>query len=88
MSDAQGTDFVGSCAPCHGDIGTSFADKKYYINGNADLDGNGVAQGLQIEVEGLMEKLSSYLPHDPNDPTAVLINTPNYEGMAAYSSKS
>jgi hypothetical protein len=81
MSDESGKDFVEACASCHGDIGTSFADKKYYINGNADLDGNGVAEGLQIEVEGLMAKLSAVLPHDPNDPTTVLINTPNYENM-------
>jgi len=79
MSDESGNDFVGSCAPCHGNIGNSFADKKYYINGNADLDGNGVAEGLQHEVEGLMEKLSALLPHD-NDGN-VLINTPNAEDM-------
>jgi hypothetical protein len=64
MNDAEGNDHVESCAPCHGNIGNSFKDKKYYINGNADLDGNGTAEGLQLEVHGIMEQLSEFLPHD------------------------
>ena len=64
MNDAEGNDHVESCAPCHGNIGDSFKDKKYYINGNADLDGNGTAEGLQIEVHGILEQLSEFLPHD------------------------
>ncbi len=64
MNDAEGNDNVEACAPCHGNVGSSFKDKKYYINGNADLDGNGTAQGLQLEVHGLMEQLSTFLPHD------------------------
>ena len=39
---------------------------RYYINGNADLDGNGVAEGLQLEVHGLMTNLGNLLPHDAN----------------------
>lgn len=66
MNDAEGNDHVEACAPCHGNVGTTFKEKKYYINGNADLDGNGVAEGLQLEVHGLMEQLSEYLPHDEN----------------------
>ncbi len=62
MNDAEGNDFVEACAPCHGNIGSSFTDKKYYINGNADLDGNGVAEGLQLEVKGLLEQLALLLP--------------------------
>ena len=66
MNDAEGNDHLEACAPCHGDVGSSFKDKKYYINSNADLDGNGVAEGLQIEVYGLLEQLSEFLPHDEN----------------------
>ena len=69
MNDAEGNDFVESCSSgsqCHGNIGNSFKDKKMYINNNADLDGNGVAEGLQIEIHGLMEQLSEFLPHDEN----------------------
>ena len=82
MNDAEGNDFVESCSSgsaCHGDIGSSFKDKKYYVNGNADLDGNGVAEGLQIEIEGLMEELSSFLPHDEDG--NVLITDDNVEGI-------
>jgi hypothetical protein len=62
MNDVEGNDHVEACAPCHGNIGDSFKDKKYYINGNADLDGNGTAEGLQLEVHGLMEQLALLLP--------------------------
>jgi hypothetical protein len=80
MNDAEGKDFVEACVNCHGStVGTSFKDKKYYINGNADLDGNGIAEGLQIEVEGLMEQLSAFLPHDADG--NVLIHSSNVEGM-------
>jgi hypothetical protein len=64
MNDAEGNDFVESCAPCHGNIGTSFKDKKYYFNGVADHDGDGVAEGVQLEVQGLLEQLGELLPHD------------------------
>jgi len=57
----EGVDNVSACAPCHGDIGTDFGDKKYFINGNADHDGNGTAEGLQHEVEGMLEELALML---------------------------
>jgi hypothetical protein len=66
MNDAEGNDHVEACQPCHGNVGSSFKDKKYYVNGNADLDGDGVANGLQIEVHGLLENLAGLLPHDAN----------------------
>ncbi|MFZ2865317.1 MAG: T9SS type A sorting domain-containing protein [Ignavibacteriaceae bacterium] len=62
MVNALGQDNVSACVDCHGNIGTDFNQKKLYINGNADLDKNGVAEGLQIEVEGLMEQLAMLLP--------------------------
>ncbi len=62
MNDAEGNDHVEACAPCHGNVGPTFKDKKYYKNGNADHDGNGVAEGLQLEVHGLMTKLALLLP--------------------------
>ena len=43
-----------------------FSDKKYFVNGNADLDGDGVANGLQIEVQGLLDQLKGMLPQDAN----------------------
>jgi fibronectin type 3 domain-containing protein len=68
-------DNVAICSSCHGDVGNSFAEKPYYFNGNADHDGDGVEEGVQEEVLGLMEQLAAMLPHadttagyDPHDP--------------------
>jgi len=87
MNDTEGNDHVEACAPCHGNVGSSFKEKKFYINGNADLDGNGTAEGLQIEVKGLVEQLKELLPQNsegevevsPDDSTL----TPSIM-MAAY----
>ena len=73
MNDAEGKDHVEACEPCHGNVGTSFKDKKYYVNGNADLDGNGVAQGLQVEVHGLLEQLATFLPHDGSGNVSIVV---------------
>jgi hypothetical protein len=62
MVNALGEDNVAACEPCHGNFGTEFSDKKFYYNGNADLDGDGVAQGLQLEIQGLMDTLIAHLP--------------------------
>jgi len=64
MNDANGNDHVEACADCHGDVGATFAEKKYYINGNADLDNDGTAEGLQVEVKGLLAQLAELLPQD------------------------
>lgn len=62
MTSPDGIANVASCEPCHGNVGTTFADKKFYINGNADLDRNGVAEGLQDEIHGLLDQLAMLLP--------------------------
>jgi len=62
MTFPDGTDNVAACEPCHGSFGEEFSDKKFFYNGNADLDGDGVAQGLQLEIEGLMDSLIAHLP--------------------------
>ena len=59
-------DFVASCVNCHGPI-TSFDD----IQASSDLDGNGVVEGVQTEVEGMLAKLASLLPKDSQNPTVV-----------------
>ncbi len=84
MTDQNGNDNVAACAPCHGNIGTEFSDKKFYVNGNADLDGDGVANGLQIEVQGLLDTLAVRLP--PLGSTDVVVDS-NYtltQAQAAY----
>ena len=62
----DGVDNVQACADCHGNFGPEFSDKKCYINDTADLDGDGVANGLQIEIEGLLNQLKALLPQDAN----------------------
>jgi len=62
VHDASGADNVTVCAPCHGEI-ESFESKMYWQNGVADHDGDGMNEGLQAEVEGLMEIIAEMLPH-------------------------
>lgn len=83
MVNNVGQDHVEACEKCHGAIGESFAEKKFYMNGNADHDGDGVEEGLQEEVHGLMEKLGGLLPDaDPHtDPDSTWTLT---ELKAAY----
>ncbi|MGD9489271.1 MAG: T9SS type A sorting domain-containing protein [Calditrichaceae bacterium] len=71
MSTPDEVDNVAACADCHGNVGTSFDEKKYYINGNADHDGDGTAEGLQHEVEGLLEELALLLP-PKGEPTVAI----------------
>ena len=59
----DGTDNVAACEPCHGNVGEEFSDKKFFYNGStADLDGNGTAEGLQIEIQGLLDMLAMLIP--------------------------
>jgi hypothetical protein len=63
MVSSTGEENVESCNQdgCHSGI-TTFEEKKFFLNGNADLDGDGVANGLQIEVQGLLDTLAMHLP--------------------------
>ncbi len=82
---ADGVDNVAACAGCHGDFGPDFSDKKFYVNDNADLDGDGVANGLQIEIEGLMVQLKLRLPQDENGNVAITDSSVTLtEAQAAY----
>jgi hypothetical protein len=71
MTNAKGVDNVEACAPCHASFGESFKEKKAYINGTYDHDGDGEDEGLQEEVHGLMARLASYLPKNGDDEVAV-----------------
>lgn len=73
MNDPEGKDFVEACAQCHGNIGASFKDKKYYEDGNADHDGDGTEEGVQDEVHGLLEQLALLLP--PVNETTVSLSS-------------
>ena len=69
MTDPNGVDNVEACAGCHGNFGESFDEKMYYFNGVADHDGDGIDEGLQDEIHGLLEELALLLP--PIDSSAV-----------------
>jgi predicted CXXCH cytochrome family protein len=74
VDPVSGKDNVAACEPCHGtSVGTSFDQKLFYVNGNADLDGDGVANGLQIEIQGLLNRVARLLP--PLGDTTVVVDS-------------
>jgi hypothetical protein len=84
MSTPTGVDNMKACAKCHGySLGASFEDVRFFLNGSGDHDGDGVVEGLQDEVHGLLDYLGSLLP-DP-DPHATPDTTWTKEQLqAAY----
>ncbi len=85
MRQQDGTANVGVCEPCHGDVGDDFNVKKLYINGIADHDEDGVAEGLQDEVHGLLEELYNLLPNDGAGHLAITDSSvTKLEAQAAY----
>jgi hypothetical protein len=60
MTDAQDNDRVYVCKTCHADVSTSFDD----IKAPKDWDGNGKIEGVQTEIQGLLDKLKAILPKD------------------------
>ncbi len=83
MVNQKGVDNVAACEDCHGIVGETFAEKKFYINGNADHDGNGEEEGLQLEVQGLMDTLYSVLPTDEDGDFVVDSATTGFDVAAA-----
>lgn len=63
MSTPEGVDNMAACTQCHtGTDAESFDAVTFALNGRADLDGDGVAEGLQAEVEGMVEEIEMRLP--------------------------
>jgi hypothetical protein len=82
---ADSVDNVAACADCHGNFGSHFSDKKAYINGTFDLDGDGVANGLQIEIQGLLDQLKAFLPQDANGEVSITDSSVTLtQAQAAY----
>lgn len=85
VTEVDTVDNVAACADCHGSIGDSFADKTHYI----DHDGDGLVEGLQAEVHGLLDTLAALLPH-PDTVAVYDAHTPvdsswtDYELKAAF----
>jgi hypothetical protein len=83
MVNQQGVDNVGSCSPCHAPFGEEFGDKVFYMNGNADHDGDGNVEGLQHEVEGLLEILHEALPKNLDGDIEIQDSTISFNEAAA-----
>ncbi|MBU2493722.1 MAG: T9SS type A sorting domain-containing protein [Bacteroidetes bacterium] len=60
MSTPDGVDNVAACAPCHSI--ESFDKLSITVNGKTDFDGDGTSEGLQHEVEGMLEEITMLLP--------------------------
>ncbi len=59
-------DNMGACQDCHGGtFGLSFEDVKFFWNGTGDHDNDGVVEGLQDEVWGMINKVMSELGKIP-----------------------
>lgn len=59
----DGSSNMESCAQCHGGtLGASFEDVTFTFNGNGDHDNDGLIEGLQDEVKGMIEKIRAALP--------------------------
>ncbi len=85
MVTPDGEDNVAACTDCHGDIGESFDEKKLFIDGMADHDGDGVDEGLQEEVHGLLDQILEYIPHDEEGhPTITDSTVTKLQAQAAY----
>ena len=81
----DGVDNVAACVDCHGNFGPDFSDKKCYINGTADLDGDGVSNGLQVEIQGLLNQLKALLPQDENGNVVIMDSSVTLtQAQAAY----
>jgi hypothetical protein len=59
-------DNMGACQDCHGGtFGLSFEDVKFFWNGTGDHDNDGVVEGLQDEVWGMINKVMTELGKIP-----------------------
>jgi hypothetical protein len=59
-------DNMEACAQCHGTtFGNSFSEVRFFYNGNGDHDNNGVTEGLQDEVWGMVNKIMKELGKIP-----------------------
>jgi hypothetical protein len=85
MVSPEGVDNVKACEECHGDVGESFSEKKFFMDGVADHDGDGTAEGLQEEVEGLLDKLALLLP--PYDSLKVDMSGKKYKNVTETEAK-
>ena len=84
MSTPDGTDNMEACSQCHGfTFGTGFDQVQFYLNGTGDFDNNGVVEGLQTEVKGMIAKIMAALPKTSTG-TTVPDKTWTKDQLSAY----
>lgn len=66
---------VEACQPCHGDIG-DFDD----ILAKSDFDGNGTIDGVQTEIQGLLDILEQTIIDASQTPEAMMALEEDFEG--------
>jgi hypothetical protein len=69
---------VGACQSCHGGITT------FDFPAREDFDRDGVVEGVQTEIDGMLAMLESVLPKDDEGNIAIVDETPPEERMAHY----
>ncbi len=75
---------VESCAPCHGSTFGSFADVRFYMGGSGDFDNNGVVEGLQAEIKGMVAKIYDKMPKTSTGAVATPAATWTAAQLAGY----
>jgi hypothetical protein len=73
----DGVENVGACKRCHGDIET------FNFPAREDYDGDGVIEGVQTEIDGMLALVASALPKDEEGNINIREGTPK-ERMANY----
>jgi hypothetical protein len=64
MRTPEGVANVEACSACHGNIGEDFNEITSNFEGSKDHDGDGVEEGLQEEVHGLLDLIIANIPND------------------------
>jgi hypothetical protein len=75
----NGTENVAACTQsgCHVEGTITTFDRK----ASADFDGDGIIEGVQTEVQGLLDKLAEKLPHSSNGAVLSSVNTDNTDEL-------
>lgn len=85
MSTPDGVDNIAACSSCHPDFNTTFDAVSFSVNGTKDLDGDGVENGLQVEVQGLMDSIAVLLqPYGSTDINTIDSTWTLIEAQAYY----
>jgi len=78
-------DNMTACSQCHGGtFGLSFEDVKFFYKGTGDHDNDGVVEGLQAEVHGMIAKIFDKMPKNADGTMATTSSTWTKTQLSAY----